>query len=182
MPPSVEDGFQRALLGLLPRLRRFALSLTGNMAEADDLTQAACLRALERRRRYRDGTRLDSWLFRIAQNLWIDERRRHRRRREQSIDSAPLSHVSTPAWAETQAEDRLMLSAVDRAIMDLPEEQRAVLVLTTVDGLAYREAAAILGLPIGTVMSRLARARLALADALETASAKGARKVGETTR
>jgi RNA polymerase sigma-70 factor (ECF subfamily) len=167
MPP-VEDAFRRSLLALLPRLRRFAYGLAGDLAEADDLVQSACVKALENRARYRDGTRLDSWLYKIIQNLWIDRQRRRRRRPldeggEAALAQAPASGYGAPG----QTEDRLMLTAVDRALMTLPAEQRAVLLLVSVDGLAYREAAAILGLPMGTVMSRLARARLALADKLD---------------
>ncbi|MFP3386855.1 RNA polymerase sigma factor, partial [Tritonibacter sp. SIMBA_163] len=77
---SVEDAFQHSLLALLPRLRRFAYGLTGALDDGDELVQSACLKALENRRRYRAGTRLDSWLYKIMQNLWIDQQRRRRRR------------------------------------------------------------------------------------------------------
>ncbi|MEQ9814444.1 MAG: RNA polymerase sigma factor [Azospirillaceae bacterium] len=169
--PPPDDAFRRQLIDLLPRLRRFAYGLTRSLAEADDLVQSACLRALEKRRQWQAGTRLDSWLFRIVQNLWIDGRRRLRHREEVDPDSLPLGDPS----AHRTAEARLTLGAVERLILALPVEQRAVLMLATVEGMSYAETAAILGIPQGTVMSRLSRARLALAAALdETGNAEGA--------
>lgn len=164
---AVGDAFHRQIVALLPRLRRFAFGLTRSFAEADDLVQAACLRALEKRAQWTPGSRLDSWLYRIVQNLWVDHRRQVRRRGEESSDAIPedageLTAIST----QHRGEGRLMLSAVERAILMLPDDQRAVLMLVSVDGMAYREAADALGIPIGTVMSRLARARLGLAETL----------------
>lgn len=166
--PEVGDAFQRQIVALLPRMRRFAFGLTRSFVDADDLVQAACLRALEKRAQWTPGSRLDSWLYRIVQNLWIDDRRQVRRRGEASSDANP-EDVSEVAAVSTlhRGEGRLMLSAVERAILKLPDDQRAVLMLVSVDGMAYREAAEALGIPIGTVMSRLARARLGLAEALQ---------------
>lgn len=149
--------FTAQLVALLPRLRRFAHGLSGVADEGDDLVQEACERAILRQHQYVPGTRLDSWMFRIIQNLWLDRHRARRRR-------GPLADVSEAdtvvgADGEADAAAAVDLARVRRCIAMLPEEQRAVLLLVCVEGLSYRDAAAGLDLPIGTVMSRLARAR-----------------------
>lgn len=153
------DPIQHDLVALLPRLRRFARGLAGSLDAADDLVQAACERALANRQQWQPGTRLDSWMFRIVQNLWIDRLRSEGRWRyagADALDSLPANDM------EGAVEAKIELAAVRRAIDALPNEQRMVLMLVTVDGRSYRETAEILDTPIGTVMSRLARARLAL--------------------
>ncbi|MFO1060947.1 MAG: RNA polymerase sigma factor [Dongiaceae bacterium] len=149
---------------MLPRLRRFAYGLTGSSDAGDDLVQSACERALSREHLWEPGTRLDSWMFRIMQNLWVDDRRAGRRR-EIPTDVVQLDAM-TGGDAESEMQGRLDLAAVRRRIADLPEDQRAVLLLVSVEGLSYKDAAGVLDVPIGTVMSRLARARLALGRAL----------------
>ena len=160
-----DAAFNRQLVALLPRLRRFAYGLTGSIEEGDDLVQTACERALAAAGRFERGTRLDSWLYRILQNAWIDGVRR-RRRGDVGLDPRELD-AYPGGDAAAEAEARLTLMDVRRAVAELAPEQRAVLILVSVEGVAYREAAEILGLPIGTVMSRLGRARLALGRALE---------------
>lgn len=145
--------------GLLPRLRRFARGLTGNVADADDLVQAACEKALGSARRWTNGTRLDSWLYRIVHTVWLDELRRRRRQVGIDLDEA-VEEAGDDAVAHVEA--RLRLEEVRRLMAELPAEQRAVMVLVCVEGLGYREAAGVLDVPIGTVMSRLARGRAAL--------------------
>jgi RNA polymerase sigma-70 factor (ECF subfamily) len=157
-------------------LRRFAYGLTGNMADGDDLLQSACLRALDRAEQWRPGTRLDSWLYRILQNLWIDQIRSGRRR-EIAIDEDEMAAVPGGDHAR-EMEARLGLAAVRREIAKLPAEQRAVLLLVSVEGASYKEAAEILEIPIGTVMSRLSRARLTLGEALEDRGAAGTERMG----
>jgi RNA polymerase sigma-70 factor, ECF subfamily len=154
------SGFQRDLVDLVPKLRRFAYALTGARSDADDLVQAACERALKNQNRFQPGTRMDSWMYRIVQNLWLDDRRR-RQVRGHGVDpeTAQLSDAGRAARAP---EDRLMLAQVRAAMDELPEAQRAVLALVGLEGLSYRETADVLEVPIGTVMSRLARAREAL--------------------
>ena len=167
-PPGVQDLSQQVkaeMVSLLPRLRRFAYGLTGSLDEGDDLTQAACEKALRSLVQFTAGTRLDSWMYRIAQNLWIDRRRSQQVLREQSMDPADLETMAT-ADAAREMERRLDLADVRREVALLPEDQRAVLLLVSVEGFGYRQAAEILEIPIGTVMSRLARARLALGRAL----------------
>jgi RNA polymerase sigma-70 factor (ECF subfamily) len=166
---ALDQSVTQEMAVLLPRLRRFAYGLTGSIDAGDDLVQSACERALSRLHQWQAGTRLDSWMYRIMQNLWFDELRAERRR---EVVTEELDAM-TGGDAETEMAMRLDLAVVRRRIADLSPDQRAVLLLVSVDGLSYKEAAAILGVPIGTVMSRLARARLALARALEPAVITG---------
>ncbi|HVZ68642.1 MAG TPA: RNA polymerase sigma factor [Rhizomicrobium sp.] len=153
------QSIRSQMTALLPRLRRFALSLTGNAADADDLVQDTVEKALRNLHRWEEGTRLDSWMFRIAQNLWIDNVRSKRVR-----NAVPLEeHHGGASDGARDAEARLTFADTCKALASLPEEQRVVVSLVLVDGMAYREAAEILEVPIGTVTSRLARAREALA-------------------
>jgi RNA polymerase sigma-70 factor (ECF subfamily) len=148
------------LIALLPRLRRFAFGLAGSADEGDDLLQSALERALGRLDQWQKGTRLDSWMFRIVQTVWID-RQRARRRRGVHVDVAAMPDLPGGDAAH-ETESRLHLAAVQRCVSRLPAEQREVLMLVSVDGMSYREAADVLAIPMGTVMSRLSRARLAL--------------------
>jgi RNA polymerase sigma-70 factor (ECF subfamily) len=152
--------FQRDLVALVPKLRRFAQSLCGNPATADDLVQAACEKALRNREQFREGTRMDSWMYRIVQTLWLDETRKMRVRGP-AIDPEDIA-ISDDGLAARLPEDRLMLARTRAAMAALPEAQRLVLSLVAIEGLSYKETAETLDLPIGTVMSRLARAREAL--------------------
>ncbi len=160
-----EAEFRDQLVTVLPRLRRFARGLAGQAAQADDLVQSACERALSRRQQFQVGTRFDSWMFRIVQTIWIDQMRARAVRKEygNEIDEERYGN-DQPA---RQIEARLALEEVQRAILRLPEEQRSVLMLVTVEGFSYREAAEIADVPLGTVMSRLARARAALTILLD---------------
>jgi RNA polymerase sigma-70 factor, ECF subfamily len=151
-------GFPQQLVELLPRLRRFARALTRTDSDADDLTQAAIERALMHAASWQPGTRLDSWLFRIAQNLWRDELRAHRRRSE-PLEEEGIAGEDGRVTFQRQLEVR----DVARAFDELPEDQRVVMALVVLDGMQYSEAAHTLGVPMGTVMSRLARARSRLA-------------------
>lgn len=147
---------RRRLAELVPRLRRFGVALTGSRADADDLVQLACERALQRSDQLRDQARLDGWLYGIMRHLWIDELRARRIRRHADLDEAGEIEGSSGTAA---AEGVVMLSTVRRCLAALSADHRAILVLVCVDGLSYREAAEVLAIPIGTVMSRLARAR-----------------------
>lgn len=163
----MSQSFNDQLIALLPRLRRFARGMTGSTAAADDLVQAACERALSRSHQFQEGTRFDSWLFRIMQTIWIDQIRARAVRREEPEDGAML--LGSDAAAR-QIEARLRLSEVQAALKTIPEEQRAALMLVTVEGLSYKEAAEVAHVPVGTIMSRLARARVALEAKLGTGS------------
>ena len=147
------------LLAALPRLRRFARSLTGNRQDGDDLMQTTVERALERG--WPEGIEALPWLFKVCKNLWIDELRarsvRSKAAQTRELDEEPAISGEAVALGE------IGLREVERALESLPPEQRAVLALVAVEGLSYREAADVLETPIGTVMSRLARARAALA-------------------
>lgn len=145
---------------MLPRLRRFAIGLTGSASDGDDLVQACCERALRYLDSYEPGTRLDSWLFRIARNIHLNEIRARavRTRHLESVAAEGVPQVD----GNREMEGRLMLASIRRLLSHLPEEQRAALLLVAVDGLSYAETAKVLELPIGTVTSRVARARIAL--------------------
>ncbi|MEM9724355.1 MAG: sigma-70 family RNA polymerase sigma factor [Pseudomonadota bacterium] len=150
------------LVEMLPKLRRFALGLTGAPDRADDLVQAACLKALERWHQWRPGTSLRSWLFRIVQTTWIDQKRFDARRPTTSEESV-LHSIADDAQSGAPELKRL-LGEVMEEVLKIPEDQRVALLLVTVEGLSYQEAADCLQVPIGTVMSRLSRARRRLAD------------------
>ncbi len=156
----MSDAFRRDLVALVPKLRRFARSLVGSVQDADDLVQAACERALRNPGQFIVGTRMDSWMYRIIQNLWLDDRRRNRTRGT-AIDPDD-AYLSDEGKAAQLPEDRMMLAQVRGAMATLPEGQREVLALIAIEGLSYKETAEVLDLPIGTVMSRLSRAREAL--------------------
>jgi RNA polymerase sigma-70 factor (ECF subfamily) len=151
------------MIALLPRLRRFARGLTGSEEEADDLVQAACERAIQRIAQWQPGTRLDSWMFRIMQNLWIDAIRVGKLRGSHLSLVDPEGERAAPGLdGEKATMNRLTLEAVRRGVQRLPPDQRSVLLLVCVEGCSYKETADTLGIPVGTVMSRLSRARLAL--------------------
>ena len=156
--------FSDQLIAVFPRLRRFARGLAGNAAEADDLVQAACERALAREHQFQEGTRFDSWMFRIVQTIWIDQLRAREVRKEDA--EIPEERLGSDAPVR-RIEARLALAEVRQAVDSLPPDQRTVLMLVTVEGLSYKEAAEVAGVPVGTVMSRLARARIALHQRLE---------------
>ncbi|MEL7281215.1 MAG: RNA polymerase sigma factor [Pseudomonadota bacterium] len=156
----MSDQFKKDLVGLVPRLRRFALSLTGNQADADDLVQSACVKALKHEAQFRPGSRMDSWMYRIVQTLWIDDHRRAKSRGTQ-VDAEDAG-LSDGGRAARLPEDRMMLARAQEAMAALPEKQRTVLSLVAIEGLSYKETAQVLNLPLGTVMSRLSRAREAL--------------------
>lgn len=160
------EDVRQQLIALLPRLRRFAYSLTGSLDAADDVLQTACERALSRSHQWQPGTRLDSWMFRIMQTVWIDWLR------AQAVRGATIDlevaerSGATGVWSDNEAGHTLEL--VIRAMQQLPEEQRIIIALISVDGLSYRETAAALDIPVGTVMSRLARARRRLYEMINS--------------
>jgi RNA polymerase sigma-70 factor (ECF subfamily) len=160
----MRDTFSEDLVALLPNLRRFALSLCRRGDLADDLVQITAERALAARDRFDPATRIDAWLFRILRNAWIDHARRT------TTQGVTVDIHDTPEALVVdgvqQTEAVLMLRKTESAVAELPEDHREVIMLVCVEELSYREAADVLGIPIGTVMSRLARARLALAEKL----------------
>lgn len=166
--PAAGAAFSDRLIAVLPRLRRFARGLTGTSTDADDLVQSACERALARQHQFQEGTRFDSWMYRIVQTIWIDQVRARGVRKE--AGEAADEQVGTDAPVR-RIEARLALNEVRNAIACLPPDQRMTLMLVTVEGLSYGEAAAVVGVPVGTIMSRLARARVALQQALASGGA-----------
>ena len=153
-------SFEGQLAALLPRLRRFAHALSRNSADADDLTQAAIERALRSRDQWQPGTRLDSWSYRIMRNLWIDMGRAQSRRTAREVpEEEGLSVGEDPRDAMDAAVD---LKRIMQGMARRPDEQREVVALILVEGFGYREVSEMLGLPIGTVSSRLVRGRTAL--------------------
>jgi RNA polymerase sigma-70 factor (ECF subfamily) len=155
------------LVQMLPKLRRFAIGLAGNLDDADDLVQGACERALSHLDQWQAGTRLDSWMYRIIQNLWIDRGRSHKLRGD-PWDPDDMPQLADP-HAHRTPEIESTLARVLGALGELPPDQREVLLLVGVSEHSYREAAEQLGVPLGTVMSRLARARLHLHDLMSGA-------------
>ncbi len=141
----------------MPRLRRFARSLTGNAADADDLVQAALERVLRHLDLYMPGTRLDSWLFKILKNVWIDEIRGRTRRERVFAPEEDGAQVGDDGDVATLARRRLV--EVEKAMRELPEDQRLAIALICVEGLSYAEASQVLDVPVGTLSSRLTRGR-----------------------
>ncbi|AZK88751.1 RNA polymerase sigma factor [Xanthomonas oryzae] len=158
---TVSDG----ICALLPRLRRFARAIAGHPADADDLLQVAIERALRHCAQWRPETPLQYWLFGIIRHAWLDEVRAQRRRRQLFVSAAEGEHVG-----DSPMERQQEWMAVQAAMAQLPDEQRWPIALVLIEGLSYRDAAAVLEIPIGTLTSRLARGREALQALLEEKS------------
>lgn len=163
---AVTEAMRSAIVAALPRLRRFCQAMAGNPDDGDDLMQATVERALSRHTQFEPGTRVDSWMYRIAQNLHIDGARSRQRRGV----SVPIEDLPERIGEDGRAvvEGRSELAMAQRALAQLPEDQRAAFVLVVIEGLSYREAADTLEVPIGTIMSRIARARGRIGEALGT--------------
>ena len=155
-----QNEFERELREHWPRLRRFAFALSRDTADADDLVQATVERALRAAGQWQAGTRFDSWMFRIARNLWIDTVRARGRQTARFAPAEAGEHIGFDPRPATEA--AIDLGTAMAAMQRWPEEQREVVALILIDGLGYRETAETLGLPIGTISSRLARGRTAL--------------------
>lgn len=152
----------------IPQLRRFAYSLTGSMDDADDLLQSTVERALNNK--VPEGVDLTKWLFRVCRNLWIDDYRSRKVRQEASLQ--PQLQDREIVDGERAMASEVELDQVSRAMDALPDDQRSVLSLVAVQGMSYKEVAATLQIPAGTVMSRLARARTALTQSLNLSAAR----------
>lgn len=176
---SPRETISPMLIAFLPTMRRFALSLTRSQDAADDLVQAACERALTRADTFTPGTRFDAWTFRIIRNLWIDRMRSARSRPTEGLED---DDTVMGADGVKEVDSRLDLSDTARAIMQLPDDQREILTLVCVEGLSYAEAAAVAGVAVGTVMSRLSRARTRLAGLLEADGINGVESRSSATR
>jgi RNA polymerase sigma-70 factor, ECF subfamily len=177
----MHDPFADDLIAFLPNLRRFAISLCRSPDTADDLVQITVERAFAGRAGFDPATRLDAWLFRILRNAWIDMVRRNKTRGTEIdiADAADAQSVDGQKVVETS----LMLQSARAAIDQLPPDQREVIVLICVEELTYKEASDLLGIPIGTVMSRLARARISVAQrvGINPPMARSSAQAGEKT-
>jgi RNA polymerase sigma-70 factor, ECF subfamily len=164
MGSPIED-LPDEIIALLPRLRRFARSLTREPHDADDLVQVTMERALGRADQFHRDSHLAGWLFGILRNAWIDECRSRHRREPLHLPQELAEDVGDPT-AGSQAE----LLCVQDALLKLPEEQRLAVSLVLIEGFSYKEAAHIMNVPIGTLTSRLSRGREALQQMLSPSS------------
>lgn len=170
------DSRRDALLAELPRLRRYARMLVGEASQADDLVQDCLVRAIANLDRWHEGTNMRAWLFTIMRNVLFNDVRRAKR---SPFLEAGAEIVDTVPVASEQ-DSRLSLRDMDRAFAQLSPDQREIVLLIAVEGLDYEEAALVLEVPVGTVKSRLSRARRDLRLRLEDPSAPRRRTTMET--
>ncbi len=156
------ENVQEQIVALLPRLRRFARGLARNPHDADDVVQIAVERALLRLDQWRSDARLDSWLFKILRNAWIDEVRARARRAKILVPEEAGEQVG-----EATMEREINRWSAETALLQLPEDQRVAVSLVLIEGLSYKDAAEVLDVPLGTLTSRLARGREALQEMLK---------------
>ncbi len=157
--PDPRDAVRADLPAVFPRIWRYALTLTGARERADDLAQAACLRAMEKAAQFEPGTRLDRWLFRITHTIWVNDLRKDAVRRGGGLVAVEEAEIADPGQ---NPERNLLAQQIRQGVLRLPEAQRQTVMLVYVEGYSYRDAAMILDIPLGTVMSRLATARATL--------------------
>ena len=158
---TLEPDLREALLGAVPSLRAFAISLSGHIDRADDLVQDTLLRALANIDRFERGTNLNAWLFTILRNIFYSDHRK----RVREVEDQDGSYAARLATAPHQG-DRLDVEDLQSALAKLPPDQREALVLVGAEGVSYEEAATIMGCKVGTVKSRVSRARGRLAELL----------------
>lgn len=166
------EGFERLITGQIPHLRRYAFALTGNRDRADDLVQDCLERAWSRAHLWRQGN-IRSWLFTIMHNVSVNDRRREHH-------APPLTSLDRPGMepsVHAAQEDRLSIAALRDAVAALPHEQKEVVLLVGLEGFSYSETAEIVGVPIGTVMSRLHRGRERLRQLLISQGEPSLRRV-----
>lgn len=160
MTARTHDPVTTGIAAELRRLWRYGLVLSGNRDTAEELVQATCVRAIERAHQFAPGTRLDRWLISILHSIWLNEIRARKVRQGQGLVDADSALIFDGV---REIETNIMAAQVLREVQGLPEVQRETVFLVYVEGMTYREAAAALSVPIGTVMSRLAAARGKLA-------------------
>ena len=165
---------QHQIIALMPRIRRFAFSLTGSWDKADDLLQASCERALQEIDKWTPGTKLDAWMFRISRNLFLNTIRADKVRQtglhsNLPDNKSPLAVIYHDG--QKQADNQLLLQQIEKLLGEMPEDQRTALVMVCVEGYSYRETSEIMGLPQGTIASKVARAREFLSESLEPTAA-----------
>ena len=162
---SVVADLKRELISLLPRLRRFARALTRSVPDADELVQEVCLRAISRADQWDQSQPLDRWLFRITRNMWISELRKRGVRL--GAGHVPAEEAGELVTTET-GDATLAVKELGREVAALPPDLSAILLAVSVEGYSYAEAAELFDIPVGTVMSRVHRARKALHARLNT--------------
>jgi RNA polymerase sigma-70 factor (ECF subfamily) len=158
-----EAAFKRELVGLIPHLRAFARTLCGDAASADDLAQDAMMKAWDARTSFQPGTNMKAWTFMILRNQFYSEKRRSWRSTQLDQEAAERTLVAADDPSAPIALDELR-----QALSALPDEQREALILVGAGGFAYEEAAEICRCAVGTVKSRVSRARRALHGILES--------------
>jgi RNA polymerase sigma-70 factor, ECF subfamily len=168
----VAGDLRAELVELMPRLRQFGVALTRSFVDADDLVQTACERALSRGAQLRGETKIGAWMYMIMRNLWIDEVRARQTRRHDTLETA---RDVAGEDGEALAERNNAWAAVRRALSELPAQQRVALTLICVDGISYKETAAILDIPVGTLASRVARGRQTLHEQLASVASTAQR-------
>ena len=167
---GIFESDQAALVALIPRLRRYARALSGDRQRADDLVQDTLERAIAKWSLWRPGTDLRAWMFTIMHNVFVNHARRSAR---EATPTDPALLAELELADGSVADSLVQLNGIERALARLPEEQRAVLLLVSLEGLSYDQIAETLGVPAGTVMSRLSRGRARLAVMLEGEGPRG---------
>jgi len=162
-PAEDDDAFKQGLVQLIPHLRAFARTLTGDPTAADDLAQDAMMKAWDARASFQLGTNMKAWTFMILRNQFYSDKRRSWRQTQLDQEAAERTLVAVDDPSAPLALDELR-----RALNTLPDEQREALVLVGAGGFAYEEAASICGCAVGTVKSRVSRARRALQASLDS--------------
>jgi RNA polymerase sigma-70 factor (ECF subfamily) len=168
--PTIDQPIDSILTGQIPYLRRYARGLARNAADADDLVQSCLLRALTNFHRFEKNTNLRAWLLTILHNIFIDTVRKNRRARE-AFEAAGIAADGVSQGANQF--EHMQVVELKRAIERLPAEQRSTLLLVALEDLTYEETARVTGVPVGTVRSRLSRARHALLTVIEGAEIEG---------
>jgi len=172
----MNQTFSEQLKDELEVLWRFAIRLTSDRALAEELVQKTILRSLEKRHQFAEGSKLRSWLFKILHSIWKNDLRELAIRSKVSFSSVDLDTVES---VSNSAEENIFFGQVMKQVNSLPEAQRTVLILVCVDGYSYRETAEILDIPEGTVMSRIARARLKIGQTFNKSEKNTPHKLGE---
>ncbi|HSS63460.1 MAG TPA: RNA polymerase sigma factor [Gammaproteobacteria bacterium] len=165
--------FERLVVEQIPRLRRYARALTGDRVPADDLVQETLARAISRRHLWVPRSRIRPWLFTIMHNLFVNDLQKQARTPALFAAEENDARLAAKGHAETD----LILRDLDRALAELTEEQREVVLLIGLEQLSYKETARVLGIPPGTVMSRLSRGRERLRDLISGESKAGLRRI-----
>lgn len=176
MPIKSEQEVRQGLPALLPRMWRFALVLSKSRDQADDLTQSSAERALTKASQFQVGTRLDTWTFSIVSSVWKNQLRSDKVRQGQGVQS--IDDIELEAGGNS-AETNIFGDQVLNLVMELPTDQKDVIFLVYVEGYSYKEAARVLDIPIGTVMSRLAAGRKKINEAANKETASTVKKGGQ---